>query len=81
MKRWFLWTFWCLRGRRCAKLEVTMDEYDWPLPASADSIVAEYTCGGCGTHYRGVTKVKGGLLLVGTSRERIKDEQQASARS
>lgn len=47
MKRWFLYTFYCLRGRRCANL-VPEDAH---LPFGA-TLHMDYTCGGCGTKYK-----------------------------
>jgi len=46
--RWLLWNLRCLRGRRCARLEVLNVEF--PLPGSVFQM--DYLCGGCGTLYR-----------------------------
>lgn len=46
MKRWLLWTFHCRRGRCCAR--VVVDPISVPHGAT---VMVEFTCGGCGTHY------------------------------
>lgn len=50
MRRWLLWAFRCRRGRRCARVAVDEPE---ALLAAGYRFVAEYTCGNCGTRYRG----------------------------
>lgn len=47
MKRYLLWTFRCLRGRRCADMQVS--DASFPMPGV--TIIMDYSCGGCGTHY------------------------------
>lgn len=47
LKRWLLWTFRCLRGRRCADLHANV------ISAPGDPVLhVDYVCGGCGTEYR-----------------------------
>lgn len=48
MTRWLLWNLRCLRGRRCARLEVLNVE----SPVTGAVFVMDYACGGCGTIYR-----------------------------
>jgi hypothetical protein len=50
VKRWLLWNLRCARGRLCAHLVV--DEVEIP-PGYKAKLRLEWTCGGCGTHYRG----------------------------
>jgi hypothetical protein len=46
-RRWLLFNFRCLRGRRCA--DVVVDA----ISAPGDPVLhIEYECGGCGTTYR-----------------------------
>lgn len=49
MKRWFLWNFYCLRGRRCANL---VPEPEQSMLPPGVLLHMNYTCGGCGTKYK-----------------------------
>lgn len=69
VRRWFLWTFRCLRGRRCA--EAVLSKAEGPELPPGTVFVIEYECGGCGTHYRG-TAIVGGSGVTDTIRERVR---------
>lgn len=63
MKRWLLWNFRCLRGRRCADvIPSTID----PSVAAIDGgiINIAYTCGGCGTNYVRRAKIVGPTIVL-----------------
>jgi len=46
MRRWLLWNFHCLRGRRCA--DVVADVVTVP---GDPALMIAYVCGGCRTTY------------------------------
>lgn len=50
MRRWFAWTFRCLRGRRCADLVFTELSLDGVPPGT--TVDLDYTCSTCRTRYR-----------------------------
>lgn len=47
MRRYLAWTFRCLRGRRCADVQLTQASF--PIPGAM--VYMGYLCSGCGTRY------------------------------
>ena len=82
--RWLRWTFRCRRGRRCANLvlddltakrlaEGEEDDAWAPLDnqwvPGGKVVYFDYTCGSCGTCYRGVSVVAIDGSYSATTRE------------